>query len=153
PGDGRGARAHHPGAVRRRERRHRVLPAAGLFAAARAVLHGGSRHRPRGRDKEMSGLIHGVWMLILGGTLLFGARLEPVKPAPPKAIAIAVVSLLVGPISMLWGVWGCISAVLSVAWIADWPVYWATFLASSILQGVAGLALSLRAPELLWAAN
>ncbi|HEV8324813.1 MAG TPA: hypothetical protein VG389_24565 [Myxococcota bacterium] len=47
----------------------------------------------------------------------------------------------IGAISALWGVWGIISSVLSLSILADWPIYWITFLASSVLQAALGLLL------------
>jgi hypothetical protein len=47
----------------------------------------------------------------------------------------------IGAISALWGVWGVIDAVLNLGWIGHWPIYWATWLADSVLQAGLGLLL------------
>jgi hypothetical protein len=47
----------------------------------------------------------------------------------------------IGVVSAIWGVWMIISSILSLGWLARWPIYWATFLADGVLQLVLGLLL------------
>jgi hypothetical protein len=48
-----------------------------------------------------------------------------------------------GAVSALWGVWGIISAVLNLGWLTTWPIYWATWLADSVLLAALGLILGI----------
>ena len=47
----------------------------------------------------------------------------------------------IGLVFCFWGVWGIISAVLTLSWLATWPIFWATLLAASIVQFTLGFLL------------
>jgi hypothetical protein len=40
-------------------------------------------------------------------------------------------------------VWGIISAVLNIGWLSHWPIWWASWLAGSVLQAALGLILGI----------
>jgi hypothetical protein len=86
-------------------------------------------------------MVNGIWLAvlgILGASSLIIAR----KPDAKELIAkIAPYQGWIGAVSALWGVWGIISAVLNLGWLAHWPIYWATWLADSVLQAALGLLL------------
>jgi hypothetical protein len=48
-----------------------------------------------------------------------------------------------GAISAIWGVWGIITSVLNIGWLTSYPIYWATFLADSVLLAGLGLILGI----------
>ncbi|MCA9672370.1 MAG: hypothetical protein KC503_42540 [Myxococcales bacterium] len=48
-----------------------------------------------------------------------------------------------GAVSALWGIWGIISAVLHLGWLKLFPIWWATWLADSVLLAALGLLLGM----------
>ena len=86
-------------------------------------------------------MVNGIWLAllgILGASNLIIAR----KPDAKELIAkLAPYQGWMGAVSALWGAWGIIRAVLSIGWLAHWPIYWATWLADSALQLALGLLL------------
>lgn len=87
------------------------------------------------------GFVSGLWLIVLG---VLGAASLIVARRPDAAEMIGKLAPYqgwIGAVSALWGVWGIISSVLSMAWIATWPIYWFTFLASAVLQACLGLLL------------
>ena len=87
------------------------------------------------------GLINGIWLALLG-VLGASSLIIAKKPDARELIAkLAPYQGWIGAVSALWGVWGLISAVLSLGWLAVAPLYWVTFLANSALQLALGLLL------------
>ena len=87
------------------------------------------------------GLFGGIWLLvlgILGASSLIIAR----KPDAKELIAkLAPYQGWIGAVSAIWGLWGIISSVLNIGWLAHFPIYWITFLADNVLQFALGLLL------------
>lgn len=87
------------------------------------------------------GLVNGIWLAvlgILGASNLIIAR----KPDAKELIAkLAPYQGWIGAVSALWGVWGIISSILNLGWMAYAPIYWITFLADAILSTALGLLL------------
>ena len=86
-------------------------------------------------------MVNGIWLAllgILGASNLIIAR----KPDAKELIAkLAPYQGWMGAVSALWGAWGIIRAVLSIGWLAHWPIYWATSLGDHVLQFGLGLLL------------
>jgi hypothetical protein len=89
------------------------------------------------------GLFSGLWLVtlgVLGASALIIAR----KPNAKELIAkLAPYQGWIGAVSALWGAWGIVSAVLSLGWIAHWPILWATYLLDAVLQFSLGLILGI----------
>ncbi len=87
------------------------------------------------------GLVNGIWLAVLGvlgASNLIIAR----KPDAKELIAkLAPYQGWIGAVSALWGVWGIISSVLNLGWMAYAPIYWITYLVDSILSVCLGLLL------------
>jgi hypothetical protein len=86
-------------------------------------------------------MINGIWLAVLG---VLGAASLIIARRPDAKDMIAKITPYqgwIGAISALWGVWGIISSVLTMTWIASWPIYWATGLANAVLQTGLGLLL------------
>lgn len=87
------------------------------------------------------GLVSGLWLAvlgILGASNLIIAR----KPDAKELIAkLAPYQGWIGAVSALYGVWGIINAVLTLGWLTTYPINWATYLASSVIQVALGLLL------------
>jgi len=89
------------------------------------------------------GLISGLWLTVLG---ILGAANLIIARKPDAQELIAKISPYqgwIGAISALWGVWGIISAVLTLGWLSVWPILWITLLAASVIQVALGLLLGI----------
>lgn len=89
------------------------------------------------------GLIGGIWMFVLG--VLGAANLIIAKKPDAKELIgkIAPYQGWIGAVSCLWGVWGIISSVLHLGWLAFAPIYWITFLAVGVVQAALGFLLGI----------
>jgi len=87
------------------------------------------------------GLINGLWLAVLG--ILGASSLIIAKKPDAKELIgkLAPYQGWIGAVSALWGIWGVISAVLSLGWLAHFPIYWITFAANAALQLALGLLL------------
>ncbi|WP_346317716.1 hypothetical protein [Chitinophaga sp. YIM B06452] len=47
----------------------------------------------------------------------------------------------IGIIFCFWGIWGIVSAVLNMGWIASAPIWWATLAAGSLVEACLGFLL------------
>lgn len=88
-------------------------------------------------------MISGIWLLVLGILAVPSLVLAKRPDAKELLGKIAPYQGWMGAISVIYGVWGIISSVLTVSWIATWPIYWATLLADSILLAALGLILGI----------
>jgi hypothetical protein len=89
------------------------------------------------------GLISGIWLALLG-VLGASSLIIAKKPDAKELIGkMAPYQGWIGAVSALWGIWGVISAVLSLGWLAHWPIYWITFLATAVLELGLGLLLGI----------
>ncbi len=89
------------------------------------------------------GLINGLWLIVLG-VLGAASLIVASKPNAKELIGkLAPYQGWIGAVSALWGVWGVVSSVLNLGWLAHWPIYWVTFLADSVLQASLGLILGI----------
>src|SRR4051794_27936138 len=88
-------------------------------------------------------MVYGIWLAVLG-VLAVPSLIIAKKPNAKELIAkITPYQGWIGAISCLWGVWGIISSVLNLSWLSIAPIYWATFLADSVLQFALGLILGI----------
>jgi hypothetical protein len=88
------------------------------------------------------GLIGGIWLAVLG--ILGAANLIIAKKPDAKELIakLAPYQGWIGAVSALWGVWGIISSVLTLGWLASgWVIPWVTFLAVGVIQAALGLLL------------
>lgn len=88
-------------------------------------------------------MFFGVWLFVLGvlgASNLIIAR----KPDAKELIAkIAPYQGWIGAVSALWGVWGIISAVLSIGLLTSHPIWWITWLATDAILVSLGLLLGI----------
>ena len=86
-------------------------------------------------------MVDGIWLAILGmlgASSLIIAR----KPDAKEVIAkFAPYQGWMGAVSAIWGGWGIVRSVLTLGWLAHWPIYWATSLGDHVLQFGLGLLL------------
>lgn len=88
-------------------------------------------------------MVNGIWLIVLG-VLAVPSLIIAKKPNAKELIAkMTPYQGWIGAISALWGVWGIISAVMHIGWLTTWPIYWATWLADSVLLFALGLILGI----------
>jgi hypothetical protein len=88
-------------------------------------------------------MVNGIWLALLG-VLAVPSMIIAKKPNAKELIGkIAPYQGWIGAVSCLWGVWGIIGAVLNLSWLTAAPIYWATWLADSVLQFALGLILGI----------
>ncbi len=88
-------------------------------------------------------MVNGIWLALLG-VLAVPSLILAKKPDAKEMLAkMAPYQGWIGAVSCLWGIWGIISAVLNLGWLAHWPIYWATWLADSVLLAALGLILGI----------
>ncbi len=88
-------------------------------------------------------MINGIWLILLGVLAVPSLLLAKRPDAKEMLGKLAPFQGWMGAISAIWGVWGIISAVLNIGWLTTWPIYWATWLADSILLAALGLILGI----------
>lgn len=88
-------------------------------------------------------MLFGVWLIVLGvlgASNLIIAR----KPDAKELIGkIAPYQGWMGAVSALWGVWGLISAILSLGLLTTFPIWWATWVATDVILVALGLLLGI----------
>jgi hypothetical protein len=88
-------------------------------------------------------MINGIWLAVLG-VLAVPSLVLAKRPDAAKVLGkLAPYQGWMGAVSCLWGVWGIISAVLNIGWLTTWPIYWATWLAASVVLAGLGLILGI----------
>jgi hypothetical protein len=88
-------------------------------------------------------MINGIWLAVLGVLAVPSLVLARRPDAKQLLGKLAPYQGWMGAVSALWGVWGIISAVLNISWLTTWPIYWATWLADSVVLAGLGLILGI----------
>jgi len=86
-------------------------------------------------------MINGIWLAILG---VLGASSLIIARRPDAAEMIGKLAPFqgwMGVFSAFYGIWGLIGSVLSIGMLALAPIWWITFLASSVILTGLGLLL------------
>ena len=47
----------------------------------------------------------------------------------------------IGLVFCIWGVWGIVTGILNIGWLTHAPIWWATFMAGSLVEAVLGFML------------
>lgn len=87
------------------------------------------------------GLINGIILIILGMLCIPGVVAKKSPQAKELLDKIAPFQGTLGIVVFAWGVWGIISAILTLSWLGSWPLWWATRLAGNVLNTAGGLIL------------
>lgn len=88
-------------------------------------------------------MINGIWLALLGALAVPSLILAKRPDAREVLGKLAPYQGWMGAISALYGVWGIITSVLNIGWLTSYPIYWATFLADSVLLAGLGLILGI----------
>ena len=86
-------------------------------------------------------MIYGITLIILG-ILAAPSLLLSKKPNAKELLdKITPYQGWIGLVFCFWGIWGIISAILSMGLLSISPIWWITWLASSILEAALGFLL------------
>jgi len=88
-------------------------------------------------------MVNGIWLALLGALAVPSLILAKRPDAKAVLGKLAPYQGWMGAVSALWGVWGIITSVLNLGWLTSYPIYWATFLADSVLLAALGLILGI----------
>ena len=47
----------------------------------------------------------------------------------------------IGMVFCFWGIWGIVSAILTIGWLSTWPILWITYLVGNIVTAALGFML------------
>ncbi len=86
-------------------------------------------------------MIYGITLIILGLLAIPSLVLAKKPDAKELFEKIAPYQGWIGLVFAIWGLWGIISCILSIGWIAHWPIYWITWLLVSIVEFALGFIL------------
>lgn len=87
------------------------------------------------------GLINGLWLFVLG---VLGASSLIIAKKPDAKELIGKLTPYqgwIGAISAVWGVFGLISSLFRLNWLAHWPILWLTWFVDAALLLALGLLL------------
>lgn len=87
------------------------------------------------------GLIGGIVLIVLGGLCLPSLVAKKSPKAKELLDKIAPFQGTLGAGVFAYGLWGVISAVLTLSWLGSWPLWWATRLAGNLLSVAGGFIL------------
>ncbi len=88
-------------------------------------------------------MIFGIWLAVLGVLAVPSLILSRRPDAAAVLGKITPYQGWMGAVSALWGVWGIISSVLTLGWLAHWPILWGVQLLVSLLLAGLGLILGI----------
>ena len=88
-------------------------------------------------------MFSGIWLVLLG-VLAVPSLIIAKRPDAKDMIAkLTPYQGWIGAVSCLGGVWGIISAILSIGILSTWPIFWVSWLVGSIFQAALGLILGI----------
>ena len=86
-------------------------------------------------------MIYGISLIVLG-ILASPSILLSKKPDAKELLdKITPYQSWIGLVFCFWGIWGMISAVLNLGWLASAPIWWITFALGSVLEAALGFLL------------
>ena len=86
-------------------------------------------------------MIYGITLIILG--LLAAPSLLLSKKTNAKELLDKITPYQgwIGLIFCFWGIWGTIQALLNISTLSTFPIWWITWIASTIIQAILGFIL------------
>jgi hypothetical protein len=88
-------------------------------------------------------MIFGIWLVLLGVLAVPSLILSRRPDAAAVLGKISPYQGWMGAVSVLWGVWGIISSVLTLGWLTAFPILWIVQLVVSLLLAGLGLILGI----------
>jgi hypothetical protein len=88
-------------------------------------------------------MVYGIWLLVLGVVAVPSLVIAKRPDAKQMIDKLTPYQGWIGAVSCLWGVWGIISCILNLGLLSTHPIWWASWLAGSVLQAALGLILGI----------
>ena len=86
-------------------------------------------------------MIYGITLILLGLLAVPSLLLSKKPNAKELFYKIAPFQGWIGVVFAFWGIWGIISAILNIGYLTSFPIYWATWLAVSVVEAALGFIL------------
>ena len=88
-------------------------------------------------------MFSGIWLVLLG-VLAVPSLIIAKRPDAKDMIAkLTPYQGWIGAVSCLGGIWGIISAILSIGVLSTWPIFWISWMVGSVFQAALGLILGI----------
>jgi hypothetical protein len=88
-------------------------------------------------------MFSGIWLVLLG-VLAVPSLIIAKRPDAKDMIAkLTPYQGWIGAVSCLGGIWGIISAILSIGILSTWPIFWISWMVGSVFQAALGLILGI----------
>jgi hypothetical protein len=86
-------------------------------------------------------MIYGISLIILGLMAAPSLLLSKKPNAKELLDKLTPYQGWIGLVFAFWGVWGIINAILNIGLLTDFPIWWATWMAASVIEAVLGFLL------------
>jgi hypothetical protein len=86
-------------------------------------------------------MLYGITIILLGLLAIPSLVLAKKPNAKELFDKVAPYQGWIGFVFAFWGVWGIISCVLSIGWLANWPISWITWVVVSVVEAALGFIL------------
>ncbi len=86
-------------------------------------------------------MIYGITLIILSILAVPSLILSKRPDAQELLNKIAPYQGWIGLVFCFWGVWGIIQAILNISLLGDFPIWWVTWMAGSVVEAVLGFIL------------
>ena len=86
-------------------------------------------------------MVEGLLMIVIGAIAAMSLITTIVKDSEKLLNVIVPFQGYLGIVAFIWGIWGLISCILGLGWIAQWPIWWITLLVMSLAETVIGFML------------
>ncbi len=86
-------------------------------------------------------MIYGITLIILSILAVPSLILSKRPDAQELLNKIAPYQGWIGLVFCFWGVWGIIQAILNISLLGDFPIWWITWMAGSVVEAILGFIL------------
>lgn len=86
-------------------------------------------------------MIYGITLIILSFLAVPSLILSKRPDAQALLDKFAPYQGWIGLVFCFWGIWGVIQCVLNIDMLSNWPIWWITWLLSSLVEAVLGFLL------------
>jgi hypothetical protein len=86
-------------------------------------------------------MIYGISLIILGLMAAPSLLLSKKPNAKELLDKLTPYQGWIGLVFAFWGVWGIINAILNIGLLTDFPIWWVTWMAASVIEAVLGFLL------------
>lgn len=88
-------------------------------------------------------MFSGIWLVLLGVLAVPSLIIAKRPDAKDMLAKLTPYQGWIGAVSCLGGIWGIISAILSIGVLSTWPIFWISWMVGSVFQAALGLILGI----------